>query len=72
VVDGNLLNLSIFPIPEISQFAAAASGKNEMKRVLVPQIPTVLNSIVRDPMFNHFKNFSIYGQNNWEWLALQK
>jgi len=63
VVDGDLLNLTVGSISEITQFAAAALGKNEMKWVLVPQIPTILNSIVRDSMFNYFKNFNVYGQN---------
>lgn len=45
VVDGYFLDLSIHLVPEISQFAATAFGKDKMKWIFMPQIPTILNCI---------------------------
>lgn len=42
VVDGDLLYLPVPSVPKIPQLAATSSRDGEMKRVFLPQVPTVL------------------------------
>lgn len=50
MVDGDLLSFTVHPIPEIAQFGASAPGDGKMKGIFIPQIPTVVDCILGDPM----------------------
>src|SRR5690606_6767318 len=71
MINGYLLEFPVHTVAEITQFAATASGKKEMKRVLLPQIPTVLDRIRRDMLPEYLKNLNFYRQNQKE-LYCQK
>jgi len=43
MVDGNMLDCAVGTVPEVSQLAAAGFADGELKRVFMPQVPTILH-----------------------------